>query len=278
MSPCNALERFISEQNDSPAAAAPPMPVITSGAMESFFCPNPIAVNHPTVNSNARELTVARFGRIYKRKAISTTLVYKPPACAAGFRFCKICNDILPEEAFYTHIKRYVCRKHHYQRVRSSFLKRAHGPDGKAVVNAENAWDELITLRQLFGFSSAEYDRHDIMDLVTKTNIPLSVQPRAVPIDPTKPMRPRNVAIVRRCDMCLAQKVYSLTCSISAYIIFVQACNLLPKKADAAAPWDPFQDPDYVRQDLDVVPYLQAEQLQVCERPVVDAMSDALNT
>ena len=37
-----------------------------------------------------------------------------------GFRFCKICNDILPLDKFYTHIKRYVCRAHHYERVRYS--------------------------------------------------------------------------------------------------------------------------------------------------------------
>lgn len=80
---CNALERFISEQpaNEIVADAQPP---VASGAVETFFLPNPIAMEHPTINSNARELKVARFGRIYKRKAISTTLVYKPPACAPG--------------------------------------------------------------------------------------------------------------------------------------------------------------------------------------------------
>lgn len=84
---------------------------------------------------------------------------------------------------------------------RKSFLRRINGPNGKAVANAENAWLELMSLRRLFGFSSVEYDRHDIMDLVTHANIPLAVQPRAVPIDPTKQMRPRNVAIVRQVSL-----------------------------------------------------------------------------
>ena len=77
--------------------------------------------------------------------------------------------------------------------------------------------------------------------------------------------------------MIFAKKLYKLTCSRSAYIIFVQSCNLLPSNADAGAPWAPFQDPDYVREDIDVVPIVQAEQQQPRERPVLDAMADALN-
>lgn len=271
---CNALERFIRDEEDAAAGPCNSQPVTSSGTVQDFFSANPIAIQHPTLDQNTRELKVARFGRIYKRKAISTSLVYKPPPCAPGFRFCRICNDVLPEEAFYTHIKRYVCRRHHYQRVRRSFLKRASGPDGDLVIAAEKAWIELINIRQMFGFSSAEYDRHDILDLIAKTNIPLSVDPMAVPIDPTKPMRPSNVAILRRKDKQFLMDLYSLTCSISCYIIFVQACNLIPPHADAGTPWDPFHDAEYMRKDIDVIPFLQKEQQGVRERPVFDAMKD----
>ena len=135
-------------------------------------------------------------------------------------------------------------------------------------------WD-LKKLRCLFGFFSTEYDRHDIMDLAINTKIPLSVNPRAVPINPTLPMRPRNVAIVRLEDLTFASNLYSLTCSVSAYILFVQACNLVPENADAGVPWDPYCDKEYRRVDIDVVPILQDEQSRPRERPVLDAMLDA---
>ena len=59
-----------------------------------------------------REIYVARYGKIYKRKAPSPTNCIKLN-CAPGLRYCKLCDAHKPLVAFYTAVKRYVCRKCH---------------------------------------------------------------------------------------------------------------------------------------------------------------------
>ena len=59
-----------------------------------------------------KEIFVARYGKIYKRKAPSPTNCIKLN-CAPGFRYCKLCDAHKPLVAFYTAVKRYVCRKCH---------------------------------------------------------------------------------------------------------------------------------------------------------------------
>ena len=115
------------------------------------------------------------------------------------------------------------------------------------------------------------YDRHDIMDLIRNTGIPLTLQPRAVPIDPRIPMRPRNVAIVRRTDFMLLKSIYKVVCSPTVYTLMVQAFNLLPANADAGHPWDPFHDASYVRVDVDTTEILKEERMHAPDRPVYDA-------
>jgi hypothetical protein len=55
---------------------------------------------------------VARYGKIYKRKAPSPMNCIKLN-CAPGLRYCKLCDAHKPLVAFYTAVKRYVCRKCH---------------------------------------------------------------------------------------------------------------------------------------------------------------------
>ena len=201
-------------------------------------------------------------------------LGFKPPPCPEGYRFCRECGVSRPESEFYTHIKRYICRKHHYARVRARFVVRMTGDNAAPARNAESAWVDLTNLCRLLGYDKVRYDRHDIMDLITNTNIPLTVRPRAVPIDPTIPMRPRNVAIVQYTDMGLLVATYERTCSVALYMQLVQACNLVPRNADAGVPWDPYQDSAYAREDLDILEIVKKEREAPVERPVLDAVRD----
>jgi hypothetical protein len=202
---------------------------------------------------------VARYGRIYKRKAPSK-VGYAHIPCPPGHRYCK----------FYANVKRYICRHHHYLRVNKRFRERVLTSDFEKM--AEIAWLDLFRVCPILGYAKADYDRHDIKDLVINTKIPLSVSPRAVPIDPSIPMRPRNVAIVSSANMSLLLKIYVMTCSRAQYILLVQSVNLLPTNADAGTPWDPFHNPNYVRQDMDVKPILDLENSRPKELPHVEAV------
>ena len=216
---------------------------------------------------------VARYGRIYKRKAHSK-VGYAHIPCPPGHRYCKECQKPMPLDKFYTNVKRYICRHHHYLRVNKRFRERVLTSDYEKM--AEMAWLDLFRLCPILGYPKAEYDRHDIKDLVINTKIPLSVIPRAMPIDPSIPLRPRNVAIVTSANMSLLVKVYTMTCSRAQYILLVQSFNLLPPNADAGVPWAPFHNPDYVRQDIDVVPILEKEKLMPKELPHVEAVREMM--
>ena len=219
-----------------------------------------------------RTLTVARYGRIYKRKMPSKWLGFIPPTCPPGFRFCRDCNCAQPMSAFYTNVKRYVCKRHHYERVNIRFKVRMAPAHAAPERNAEQAWHALNILAKGLGYKKLCYDRHDIMDLIRNTDIPLCVHPRAVPIDPRKPMRPRNVAIVRRVDFDMLFAVYDVACSQTVYTRMVHAFNLLPPNADAGTPWDPFHDPSYIRQDCDIAEILHEESQRTPDRPAFDAV------
>jgi hypothetical protein len=137
---------------------------------------------------------------------------------------------------------------------------------------AMHAWLELFYLCPLVGYVKVEYDRHDIKDLLINLKIPLECAPRAVPIDPTLPLRPRNLAIITHQNVGLLVKIYAQSCSVAQYIMFVQCCNLAPANADVGRPWDPYHDPEYKREDIDVVPILERERTMPKERPHVEAV------
>ena len=84
----------------------PPPPIPTP-------IPDPSVIVKPVKKEVAcKEIYVARYGKIYKRKAPSPMNCIKLN-CAPGLRYCKLCDTHKPLVAFYTAVKRYVCRKCH---------------------------------------------------------------------------------------------------------------------------------------------------------------------
>ena len=215
------------------------------------------SLNNNSSNEGSRMIQVARYGRIYKRKAPSKNLGSTKFVCPPGHRYCKICNVHLPLDAFYTTVKRYVCKRHHYLRVRSKFVKRVFS-DPHAL-HAENAWEKLVNARFYIGYEKVCYDRTDIKEIIIHAKIPLSIYPVACPIDPQIPMRPRNVAIMSLTAYNLMVRMYVLTCSRALFIGMAQRCNLLPPNFDVGWPENPFHDPNYKRQDYDVAEILREE-------------------
>lgn len=270
------------EINKTMASFFAPLPIIQSSSVQEIMPegrspppPEALLVSKPVLTTKNNDVWfVARYGRIYKRKAHSK-VGYAHIPCPPGHRYCKECQKPMPLDKFYSNVKRYICRHHHYLRVNKRFRERVMTSDFEKM--AEMAWLDLFRLCPLLGYAKAEYDRHDIKDLVINTKIPLSVHPRAMPIDPSIPLRPRNVAIVTSANMSLLVKIYTMTCSRAQYILLVQSLNLLPPNADAGVPWAPFHNPDYIREDIDVVPILEMEKHMPKELPHVEAVREMMN-
>ena len=233
--------------------------------MASFFTPVPIT--HPL---RAATKPVARYGRIYKRKEPSPTLGFASLPCPPGHRYCSDCRTHLPLDRFYSGPVRYMCRKHHYLRVQRRLQERMRLAPLERL--ATNAWRGLLQMGSLLGYERPEYDSHDFKDLVALTSIPVELSPTILPIDPAKPLRPRNVAILTMQDRLLLMRIYVASGSRAQYILFAQAVNLLPRNADAGVPWDPYHDPEYRREDIDVTPLLEEEKLNPPTRPILDVM------
>jgi hypothetical protein len=241
--------------------------------MGDFFQARPINIGSDGLEAPK---LVARYGRIYKRKAPDRV---REKDCgqlktAPGMRLCRMCKCLQPLDKFYSNVKRFVCKKHHYERVllRKEIRFKACSFEKLAY----DAWRALFKICPLLGYAHVNYDRHDIMDLLMKTHIPPHCRPRVLPIDPRAPLRPRNVAIVTEATFKLAKQLLKCTLSTAQFILLVQSCNLLPENADAGKPWAPFENPAYRRVDMDVVPILQAENAQSKkERPLVDAIQYA---
>lgn len=224
--------------------------------MADFFQPRPLKLG---ADGKPLPKCVPRYGRIYKRKPGDRI---REKDCgqlkvAPGMRLCRMCKCLQPLEKFYSNVKRYICKYHHYQMVLGRKQVRFEGCAYESV--AWDCWVALHELCPLLGYSHVNYDRHDIMDLMMKTEIPTFCRPRAIPIDPRIPMRPRNVAIVTEANFILIVHVLRQTLSVAQFVLLVQACNLLPENADVGTPWAPFQDASYRRAEIDVAPILEAE-------------------
>lgn len=210
------------------------------------------------VEAGGRVQPVARYGRMYKRKAPSARLWKATRGNAPpGMRFCRFCDDFIPLDRFYTQVTRYVCRKHHMEQVWAAEDKRVAAD---ATVGLSNeAWVDLTMARALFGYDSVNFSCGDMRLLMIHSGVPWSMHPRALPIDPSLPMRPRNVAVVSQMTFSMVLEMYQHTCSRALYIAHVQRCNLLPPHMDVSWPENPFHDPNYKRVDIDVGPLLKAE-------------------
>ena len=222
---------------------------------------------------NERIIQVARYGHVYKRKAPCAFGGWKTPP---GTRFCRMCNKAMPLDAFYTHIKRFVCRRHHAERVGDAVARRCtHDPSG---VVATEMWSALTASRDVLGYDHVNYDIKDIHALVLHSGLPFGMRLRAIPIDPGQPMRPRNIAIVSLTTFTLVLRTYAHMCSRALFIAQVQRSNLIPPTLDVGWPEFPMHDPSYRRQDIDVGPMLLAElqgPLDCADRTQIEALLQA---
>ena len=206
---------------------------------------------------NEKLISVARYGRVYKRKAswIShRTIKQRTPP---GMRYCRMCDGFLPLGAFYTHIPRLVCREHHAKRVIATEQLR-YGKDHSMNVGYQ-MWISLNRVRATLGYTCADYDAQDMRALVIHCGIPFGMNPRVLPIDPSLPLRPRNVAIVSKTSFDLILRMYEHMCSRALYIAQVQRCNLIPRHLDVGWPEFPTHNPRYQRKDMEVGGMLDQE-------------------
>lgn len=203
-----------------------------------------------------KELKVARFGRIYKRK-VPSKLGYQCLQKLDGYRYCKFCNANLPLSAFYVLTKRYVCRRHHYLRVRKRLIELKS--EQHHVNYATTAWFWLNSKRFILGYDKLRFDLGDIKNIFKHllSHLPIStLKPFLIPIDFSLPLRPRNVALISSKSAHFILNFLQLVPSRPLYIALVQHLNLFPKNFDVGNPDDPWHDPNYIRTDIDVAPLL----------------------
>jgi hypothetical protein len=228
-----------------------------------------------------RLLQVARYGRIYRRKSTSYWRYGSAPFTNAppGMRYCRFCKGYQPLSAFYTKVRRYICRKHHAERVRQIGRRLAEADPSEAVV--DQCYSHFCNKAlPLLGRHTALLDRTALRQLVLNAGIPWGCTPCPLPIDPDEQPIGRNVALVTHVSMQLILKVYGHTCSRALFIAHVQRCNLLPPTFDTARPDAPLHDPTYVRQDIDVGPLLAEEAVggalahESADREAIEALLD----
>jgi hypothetical protein len=135
--------------------------------------------------------------------------------------------------------------------------------NAEAELGAIQAWFRMRNDHIWFGYTKLRFDSTTIKDIICNAQIPWAIIPCPCPIDPSLPMRPRNVAILSLKAFTLLIKLWQHTFSRAFYIAFVQRCNLVPPRFDVAFPCDPYVNTDYVRPIIDVGPILIAEQLNV---------------
>lgn len=238
------------------------------GVLGSFFSLTPISLPRERdggasrARAMEREIQVARYNRIYKRKAPSWNMGFAPPVCPPGFQFCKVCNANKPIAEFYTNVKRYMCRRHHYERTQERFRQRVR-EDADNAVRRRKAFKMWFStkefLQDYLGRHKVEYERFDMIDLLVMADLPVNIGARLVPIDPDLPLLPRNTAVLSGRDFSVCMDIVDRTCSKAMYVWYVQTCNILPPNADPGRPDHPFWNPDYKRQDIDVIKLMQEE-------------------
>ncbi len=201
-----------------------------------------------------RIIRVERFGRIYKRKTPDRfgpqTIRLDGPI---GTRWCRMCKAFQPLEAFYTRVKRYVCRKHHWLRIKATLEKREAINGRKETAHAHRSWHILNKAGPYLGYDRYHVDKTDIRVIIQRARIPLEIMPILCPIDPqAESMWPSNIAVLSQYTFETLIKMYIFTNSRALFIAMVQRCNLLPTNFDVSRPNDPWHNPFFKRVDLDV--------------------------
>ena len=230
---------------------------------KSLHIPLPIAnTEHmgTPCNEHERIIKVVRYGRIYRRKTPDCGGHNICTNAPAGMRWCKMCQDFKPLEAFYTRVKRYVCRRHHWLRIKGTIERRVAVMGKDQCLAAIEAWRALKAACPLLGYDRQHIDKTDIRLLIQHARLPLQLQPVLCPIDPNEGMWPSNIAVLSHPAFDLLMSMYQFTNSRALFVAMVQRCNLLPFNFDVSRPADPWHDPHFVRTDHDAAQLLLAEE------------------
>ena len=224
--------------------------------------PHDQSVDDLECETNETIITCQRYGRIYRRRKQAHINIRSdgPP----GTRWCRMCNGFKPLDAFYTKVKRYVCRKHHALRVYVASERRANAVRFDEArkdlrLAATHSMGTLIEAYDVLGYEQGYIDETDVSLLIQSSKLPLDLRPVVTPIDPTAGMWPHNIAIVSRDAFDTLVNMYQITNSRAIFIAMAQRCNLLPVYFDTSRPHEPYHNASYVRCDLDVEAVLQAE-------------------
>jgi len=84
-------------------------------------------------------------------------------------------------------------------------------------------WFAIADVRHFLGYYHVDFDFLDMRALVIHCGIPFAMRPRILPIDPSLPLRPRNVAIVSKRAFDLIVRTYTYMCSRALFIAQVGA-------------------------------------------------------
>ena len=252
-------------QRDKPLSR---LPVATNfgndGKQLKLLKPHDQSLPDMECEPNETFITSHRYGRIYRRRKQPNTKVRTdgPP----GTRWCRMCNGFKPLDAFYTRVKRYVCRKHHALRVHAASEQRANAERFDVVKRelraaAAHAMGTLVDAYDVLGYEQGYIDEMDVKLLLQSSKIPLDLRPVVTPIDPTAGMWPHNISIVSREAFDTLVNMYQITNSRAIFIAMAQRCNLLPVNFDTSRPHEPYHDASYLRCYIDAEELLHAEVL-----------------
>jgi hypothetical protein len=203
-----------------------------------------------------------RYGRIYKRRVQTR---FKPRNSGPpGTRWCRMCNDHKPLDAFYANTKRLMCRRHHSLRVNAINDLRVNEfrfEQGKRELRLASiqAMSTLVEAYGVLGYEQGQIDETDIRLMIQSSKLPLDLRPVVTPIDPTAGMWPHNVAIVSQEAFDTLINLYYITNSRAIFVAMAQRCNLLPDTFDTSRPHDPYHDAEYKRVYIDATKLLSAE-------------------
>ena len=171
-----------------------------------------------------------------------------------------MCKDFKPLDAFYTRVKRYVCRRHHWLRIKATIEKRTEVMGKQKRMHSEHAWESLKAACSVLGYDRQHIDKTDIRLLIKHAKLPLELNPIVCPIDPHKDMWPDNIAVLSRPTFDLLITMYQFVNSRALFVGLVQRCNLLPRNFDVSRPDNPWHDPNFIRKDSDAGHLLLAEE------------------
>ena len=280
----NALQHFLQQPAQAevklPMTLAKPSLVTVAEPMpmQKFFSATPLGVEQGVALQRKcadGSTHVHRYGKIFKRRAPnrkSNLLKMAPP----GQRYCTQCGGYQPEDRFYPKSVRYMCRWHHFERVRR---RRDELQEENPLIRVASIahWVLKQDWRALLGRETMGYSEQDVYSLfkhVLDVKEDGSWIPCIVPLDPSKPMHLNNVAAVDKVVGKALVQLWTVSNSRALHITLVQAHNLIPPNANTCNPTHPYADPLYMRKDIDVVAIMKEEQESEPTMPRLDSRKE----